>query len=216
MLDRAQRAGLDRVVVAADDPRIERVVLETGGVCVSPPGLFASGTDRIAAALPLIAEPDDDPADIIVNVQGDEPFIEPELIAGVAGVLRGDSSILMATAATAAGPGDRDNPNVVKTVLDAAGTALYFSRSAIPGRGGAEDTLRHIGIYAYRRDLVNRFVAWPAGRLEKIEGLEQLRALENGVRIRVIVRPTGSVGIDTPEDLERARNRWNAGSDSLQ
>ncbi|HEX7880667.1 MAG TPA: 3-deoxy-manno-octulosonate cytidylyltransferase, partial [Candidatus Eisenbacteria bacterium] len=173
-----------------------------------------TGSDRIAAALRALPHPDDRDDDIVINVQGDEPFIEPELIRDLATVLENEPDTLMATVATKARPGDREDPATVTVALAHDDTALYFSRSALPGvgPGATEDaalavSLRHLGLYAYRRAFLHEFVAWPPGKLEVVESLEQLRAVERGVRIRVIVRPTESIGIDTPADLERARRR---------
>jgi 3-deoxy-manno-octulosonate cytidylyltransferase (CMP-KDO synthetase) len=212
VLEQAQKAGLDRVVVATDDRRIEAAILNAGGTAVMTAGEFQTGTDRVASALRSLTEPGDSPDDIIVNIQGDEPFIEPDLIAAVAGMLRENPRTVMATAATPAAPGERDDPNAVKVVLADTGRALYFSRAPIPAGGGYDPatepaTLRHIGLYAFRREFLERFVGWPPGRLETIEKLEQLRALERDVSIQVIVRSSDSFGIDTPEDLERARVR---------
>lgn len=213
VLDRSRRAGLDEVVVATDDARIEAAVRGAGGRVVMPAGDFRSGTDRAAAALDMLARPGDDPEDVIVNVQGDEPFIEPDLIAAVARALAVDSEAAVFTAATPATPAERGDPNAVKVVVAQDGTALYFSRAPIPaagpGHAGPREpaTLRHIGLYAYRRAFLAQFVAWPPGVLEQAEGLEQLRALERGAVIRVVVRPTETFGIDTPADLERARER---------
>lgn len=215
---RALAAGLDRVVVAVDDDRLAEVVVAAGGEAVHPAGDFHSGTDRIAAALEALEARGGQPPyaddDVVVNVQGDEPFIEPALVRAVAGALieeppaegqlAGAARAEMATVATPATLAEETDPNAVKVVLDAGGYALYFSRSRIPARG---PVLRHLGLYAYRRGFLRRFVAWPPGALEVQESLEQLRALERGARIRVLIRATASVGIDTPEDLARARAR---------
>lgn len=208
VVQRARDAGLDRVVVAVDDERLAVIVRAAGGLAVQPAGDFHSGTDRIAAALEeLEHHPGEAPYaedDVVVNVQGDEPFLEPDLIRAVAEALPPGGSADMATVATPAGAAEESDPNAVKVVLDGQGYALYFSRSRIPARG---PVLRHLGLYAYRRGFLRRFVAWPPGALERAESLEQLRALEQGARIRVLVRSTASIGIDTPADLERARGR---------
>ena len=213
--ERAGQAGADRVLVATDDERIAEVVRSAGGVAVLTPSDLPSGTDRIAAALVAVRSPDDDPRDVVVNVQGDEPFVEPELIARVARALADDPAADMATAAVAAEPSEFDDPSAVKVVLAADGTALYFSRAAIPAAGpgsvGTPERLRHVGLYAYRREFLERFVGWPPGRLEQAERLEQLRALEQGARILVIRTGSRSIGVDTPADLERARQRLAAG-----
>jgi 3-deoxy-manno-octulosonate cytidylyltransferase (CMP-KDO synthetase) len=216
----ALAANVGRVVVATDDERIGTAARAAGAEPVMTPAECRTGSDRIAAALRAMPHPDDRDDDIIINVQGDEPFIEPELIRDLADVLRNEPDTVMATVATPARPGDREDPATVTVVLGHDDTALYFSRSAIPGVGpGATEaqaravSLRHLGLYAYRRAFLHAFVAWPPGRLEVVESLEQLRAVERGVRIRVIVRPTESIGIDTPADLERARRRL-AGTDT--
>lgn len=212
---RALEAGLERVVAAVDDERLAAVVRQAGGVAIQPPGEFRSGTDRIAAALDLLeaqsGERPLDEDDVVVNVQGDEPFVEPALIRAVAEALAPGEAADMSTVATPATAADEADPNTVKVVLDAAGCALYFSRSRVPARGAV---LRHLGLYGYRRGFLRRFVAWPPGTLEVAESLEQLRALERGARIRVLVRPTASVGIDTVEDLERARARLLGAADA--
>jgi 3-deoxy-manno-octulosonate cytidylyltransferase (CMP-KDO synthetase) len=201
--------------VATDDARIEAAVRSAGGEAVMTSAGCPTGTDRIAAALQLLESSAHEPRDVIVNIQGDEPFIEPGLIADVAAALVENPAWDMATAATPAGPGERNDPNAVKVVTGRDGRALYFSRAPIPGYGAGYDggnehaTLRHIGLYAYRRELLERFVTWPPGVLEKIESLEQLRALERGIAIQVIVRRSISFGIDTPEDLEKARALLN-------
>jgi 3-deoxy-manno-octulosonate cytidylyltransferase (CMP-KDO synthetase) len=218
VVERALRAGADRVVVATDDERIAAAVRGTGAEAVLTPSDLPSGTDRIAEALRAAPSPDDRPDDIVVNVQGDEPFVEPELIRDVAARLAGDAAADMATAATEATAEERGAASAVKVVLARDGSALYFSRAPIPadgpGGGAGAPTLRHLGLYAYRRAFLERFVSWPPGELERKEGLEQLRALENGARIVVLVRPTASIGVDTPADLERARRRLAGGERS--
>ncbi len=222
VVGRALLANVGQVIVATDDERIAAAAREAGAEPIMTPADCPTGSDRIAAALRAMAQPSyqpadqpaDRPDDIILNVQGDEPFIEPELIRDLAEVLQDDPSVQMATVATEARPGDREDPATVTVVLGDDGSALYFSRSALPGVGPMSSeagalalSLRHLGLYAYRRAFLEEFVTWPPGRLEKMESLEQLRAVERGVRIRVIVRPTESMGIDTPADLERARRR---------
>jgi len=210
----ALAANVGRVIVATDDERIAVAARVAGAEPVMTPADCRTGSDRIAAALVAAPSPEDRDDDIIINVQGDEPFIEPELIRDLAGVLAREPETQMATVATTARPGDREEAATVTVVLAQDETALYFSRSALPGVGpGATEeaalaiSLRHLGLYAYRRSFLHQFVGWPPGKLEVVESLEQLRAVERGVRIRVIVRPTESIGIDTPADLERARRR---------
>lgn len=166
----------------------------------------ASGTDRIAEA--AAAEPD---CTHIINIQGDEPLIEPGLIDELVAGMAGDPRIEMITAAVKADPADSelDNPNVVKTVLSKDGDALYFSRSLIPHQN-IEDPpapcYRHKGIYGYTREFLLKFVRWEPSPLELAERLEQLRALENGARIRVVTTTDNSFGVDTPEQALQAEH----------
>jgi 3-deoxy-manno-octulosonate cytidylyltransferase (CMP-KDO synthetase) len=198
-----QARSLSTVLVATDDERIACVVREAGGRAELTAQTHQSGTDRIAEIARRI------PADIYLNVQGDLPFIAPDDLDALAAPMRADSSIAMATLATPiVDPAEWCNPNVVKVVCDARGDALYFSRSPIPfwrdHDGVPGDALRHIGVYGYRRDFLLEFASWPPGRLEVIEKLEQLRAMEQGYRIRVVRSVAPSLEIDTPEDLARA------------
>ena len=203
---RAAEADLvDAVVVATDDRRILEAVEAFGGIARMTSSAHRTGTDRVAE----IAA--DLPADIIVNVQGDEPLIDPAMISSVVQPFREDASVQMTTARRAlTDPEDLLNPHVVKVVADARGDALYFSRSAIPNGAGAA-SLRagvafvHVGLYAFRREFLLRFAALPQTPLEVAESLEQLRALEHGFRIRTVVTEHHSIGVDTPDDLERAR-----------
>jgi 3-deoxy-manno-octulosonate cytidylyltransferase (CMP-KDO synthetase) len=196
--------SLSRVVVATDDERIAAPVREAGGEAIMTSPAHASGTDRIAEVATLL------PADIYVNVQGDLPFIEPDDLDALISPMRTDSAIAMATLATPIIDGHEwNNPNVVKVVCDADANALYFSRSPIPHlRDGAmpREALRHIGVYAYRRDFLMKFAALPMGTLERIEKLEQLRALEHGYKIRVVASVKPSLEVDTADDLARARD----------
>ncbi len=156
-----------------------------------------SGSDRLAEAVQSFPN-----ATHVVNVQGDEPLIDPALVDSLAQSLLADSGLAMATAACPiADENDFHNPNVVKVVLARNGDALYFSRSPLPyPRNTPEQpALRHLGIYAYRRDFLENYVRWEPTPLEKAESLEQLRALENGARIRVILTEHDGVGVDTPE-----------------
>ena len=210
---RAVRArGVDAVVVATDDERIAQAVRKFGGIARLTDPNHRTGTDRIAEAARDLS------CDIVVNVQGDEPLIEPDMITQVIEPLA-DDRVRMTTARTAITDlADHENPNVVKVVVDARGDALYFSRAPIPhvrdGRadpaagGGAAPPgrpFKHIGIYGYRRNFLLEFAALPRTPLEIAESLEQLRALEHGIRIRTLDTPYDSIGVDTPEDLERVR-----------
>jgi 3-deoxy-manno-octulosonate cytidylyltransferase (CMP-KDO synthetase) len=196
---RAAEADLiDAVVVATDDRRILDAVEAFGGIARLTSGAHRTGTDRVAE----IAA--DLPADIIVNVQGDEPLIDPKMISSVVQPFREDASVQMTTARRAlTDPEDLLNPHVVKVVTDGRGDALYFSRSPIPNGAGA--AFVHVGLYAFRREFLLRFAALPQTPLEVAESLEQLRALEHGFRIRTVVTEHHSIGVDTPDDLERAR-----------
>jgi 3-deoxy-manno-octulosonate cytidylyltransferase (CMP-KDO synthetase) len=215
----ATRSGARRVVVAADDARVMAACERHGVECVLTRVDHASGSDRLAEACTLLGL---DGSDIVVNVQGDEPLIDPALIRQCADLLETDGQAVVATAAHAiADPADFVNPNVVKVVLDAKFRALYFSRSPLPwwrdasapGRpalpmAGAQDVgaLRHIGLYAYRAGYLRTFPTLAMAPLERLESLEQLRVLWHGERIVVHVAahaPPG--GVDTPEDLARVR-----------
>jgi 3-deoxy-manno-octulosonate cytidylyltransferase (CMP-KDO synthetase) len=190
--------SLDRVVVATDDRRIADAVRGFGGEVAMTGEAHRSGTDRIAEVARKLRG-----LGWVVNIQGDEPLVEPALIDRLVREIRRTGEE-MATAATAFEPGDSpENPNAVKVVCRLDGTALYFSRSRIPFRrdeGSEPEMLRHIGIYAYRRDFLLRYVRWGVSRLEASEQLEQLRALEHGASIRVIRSGPCAPGVDTPED----------------
>jgi len=200
---RAERArNVEEVIVATDDERIVRAVAGFGGTCVLTDPGHRSGSDRLGE---IAAQRTDR---VIVNLQGDEPLMDPSVIEGVIGPHLGKDPPDIATAARPLGSlEDFHDPGIVKVVVDAKGNALYFSRSPIPSgwAPGSGEALGHIGIYAFSRKALLRFVALPRGDLEKLEDLEQLRALENGMRIAV-VRVDGfeGVGIDRPEDIERA------------
>jgi 3-deoxy-manno-octulosonate cytidylyltransferase (CMP-KDO synthetase) len=195
--------SLSRVVVATDDERIAAPVRAAGGEAIMTSVAHRSGTDRIAEVAGLID------ADLYVNVQGDLPFIEPADLDALVAPMHSDQAIAMATLATPIIDGHEwNNPSVVKVVCDAEGNALYFSRSPIPHQrdgGMPREALRHIGVYAYRRDFLMKFAALPEGVLERIEKLEQLRALEHGYRITVVASVKPSMEVDTEADLMRAR-----------
>ena len=159
-----------------------------------------TGTDRLAEVAEAYPE-----VDLIINVQGDEPLIEPALIDELAGQFEFDEGLQMATVKTEIKEeAEQKNPNNVKVVCDKAGYALYFSRSLMPyPRKGGCPVYKHIGIYAYRRDFLLKYAKMEPTPLEKAESLEQLRALENGFRIKVVETKASFVGVDTPEDLER-------------
>ncbi len=211
--ERAQEADADEIVVATDDERIFQAVSDLGFKAVMTRADHQSGTERIAEVARLCGWADDE---IIVNLQGDEPLIPPAYIREAAEVLAGQQQAGIATlAARINEPEEIFNPNAVKVVLNHAGYALYFSRAPIPwdrdtftGSNGAPSGklpyLRHIGMYAYTVDFLNRYCLWDASVLESVESLEQLRILWHGEAIRVeIVDKTPAAGVDTPEDLLR-------------
>jgi 3-deoxy-manno-octulosonate cytidylyltransferase (CMP-KDO synthetase) len=201
---RSSRArSLNRLLIATDDERIQKTALAFGAESVMTVKTHRSGTDRIAEAI------QDIPADIVVNVQGDEPLIDFQSIDHVVALLQEDSAADMATLKTPISSiEDLGNPNVVKVVTDEKGYALYFSRAPIPYVRRKEDLAehyRHVGLYAYRRDFLMQFTKWSPSSLEMLEDLEQLRALEHGARIKVGLTETHVFGVDTPQDLERIR-----------
>jgi 3-deoxy-manno-octulosonate cytidylyltransferase (CMP-KDO synthetase) len=203
--ERARASGALSVTVATDDERIFKAVGQAGHRALMTRASHPSGTDRIAeaaSALGLAAQ------DVVVNVQGDEPLIDPGLIRDVAAMLERNPQASMSTACHPIhDEASLSNPNVVKVVLDAAGYALYFSRSRIPFPREAGGTCyRHAGIYGYRSEFLQRFASLPVSPIEKTEALEQLRALWHGYRIAVAVSAAEiPPGVDTPQDLEAVR-----------
>lgn len=218
--ERALEAGASEVVVATDDERIGEAIAGLGVKAVMTRSDHNSGTERIAEVADILAWAD---SELIVNVQGDEPLMRPELIRRLAKVLAVQGEAEVATlAAPIAERAEVFNPNAVKVVLDRNGHALYFSRAPIPwyrdSFAAADDGLpegfvylRHIGIYAYTAGFLRRYVRWPASRLESIESLEQLRILWSGERIRVLpVERAPEAGVDTEADLHRVKNLLTA------
>ena len=194
--------AVDRIIIATDDMRIAEAAFGFGAEVALTSPRYPSGTDRIAAVAKNLAG-----HGIVVNVQGDEPFIDPRLVGRLIAALRKDRSADMATAACPLEPSEIENPNCVKVVADLAGNALYFSRSIVPAdRDGNVHParFRHLGIYAYRRKFLLEFVKWKQTPLEKCEKLEQLRALEHGATIRVLTTRASGPGVDTPADAARA------------
>ncbi len=190
----------EEVIVATDDQKVADVVKSFGGEVVMTSSEHPSGTDRLAEV--ALNYPD---VDVIVNVQGDEPMITPQVIDALAEAFIKDEKLTMATLKTLMDPEEYDNPNVVKVVTDLHDYALYFSRSLLPyPRKKTEDfkAYKHIGIYAYRRDFLLQYAALEPTCLEQIESLEQLRVLENGFKIKVLNTDFHGIGIDTQEDLE--------------
>lgn len=193
-----------RTIVATDDERIASAVRGFGGEAQMTSPDCASGTDRVAEAARGLSE------EIILNLQGDEPMMDPSVIDAVAGPLLADPTVMMATAAIVQeNPEEFVRPSVVKVVVDNRGDALYFSRAPIPHfrDTGCGRYRKHLGIYGYRRDFLLRLSALPPSPLEEAECLEQLRVLQSGGKIRVVDVTFDSVGVDTPEDLQAVETR---------
>jgi 3-deoxy-manno-octulosonate cytidylyltransferase (CMP-KDO synthetase) len=210
VMERARKAKtLDRVLVATDDVRIVRAVEAAGGQAVLTDPALPSGTDRVWAAVK-----DLDVA-VVLNVQGDEPMMDAENIDRVAGFLFAHPEFPMATVALAIhDPAEIANPNNVKVVRGDDGRALYFSRSPIPFRRRPEPslpTLKHLGLYGYRKDALRRWTALPPHPLERAESLEQLRALAAGMAMAVLDAASDSIGVDTREDAERVEELLRKG-----
>jgi 3-deoxy-manno-octulosonate cytidylyltransferase (CMP-KDO synthetase) len=203
---------VSRVIVATDDLRIATTVSGFGGQVRLTRGDHRSGTDRLAEVAATID------CDLVVNVQGDEPLLDPRAILEVVGPFT-DPSISMTTLYRRIdNPSEFTNPNIVKVVLDRAGYALYFSRAPIPHardpRGGWPPLYRHIGLYAYRRSALLVLASLEPTPLERSEGLEQLRALEHGIRIKTVETAYDSISVDTPEELEQVRRLLTAPTSS--
>jgi len=200
--EQARRAKrLSDLIVACDDPRVEDCVKRFGGKTVLTRRDHPNGSSRVAEIAGR--EP---AADILINIQGDEPMIHPAAIDQIVEAFEKDAAIDVATLAVPREDRrDYENPNVVKVVCDEKGDALYFSRASIPHYrnqpSGPAAYLKHLGIYGYRRDFLLQFVGWKAGTLEECEKLEQLRILERGFSIRVLETPYDSFSVDTQEDL---------------
>jgi 3-deoxy-manno-octulosonate cytidylyltransferase (CMP-KDO synthetase) len=206
-----QARRVERVIVATDDRRIESAVKSFGGEVILTRNDHASGTDRVAEAVARV------PAEVVVNLQGDEPLIEPDALDFAAELLARHQNAAMATLATPLRTLEQyHNPHCVKVVVGDLGQAIYFSRAPIPFvRDGAADLGReplqffqHIGLYAYRREFLLRLAQTPPSALEQLERLEQLRVLSLGQRIQVGVIPHAAAGVDTPEDYERFVQAW--------
>jgi 3-deoxy-manno-octulosonate cytidylyltransferase (CMP-KDO synthetase) len=217
VIERCRQArSLAEVIVATDDLRIAEVAGRFCRVEMTRPD-HPSGSDRIAEVAARLD------CDAVVNVQGDEPLMDPAVVDAVAAALK---ECEMSTAATQVRePGEFDNPNVVKVVVSAAGRALYFSRRTIPylreaaalpaaEQMGAFPFLKHLGIYGYRRGTLLRLVGFPVSPLEEAEKLEQLRALENGIQIAVVNVDYNSIGVDMPEDVGRVEHLLSRGSNT--
>lgn len=210
VVERAKTVSLlSRVVVATDDQRIADCVAGFGGEYVITRDDHVSGSDRLAEAAELL---DISEHDVVVNIQGDQPLFNAEVIEQVAGPLLHDPSLPMATLIyKIIRPEEIDDPNHVKTVFDHENNALYFSRSPVPFQRNPEEGIvptyyKHLGFYAYRKGFLLTFVALPEGEWERFEKLEQLRALEYGYRIKVVLTEHDSIEVDTAEDLKRVED----------
>jgi 3-deoxy-manno-octulosonate cytidylyltransferase (CMP-KDO synthetase) len=192
--------GVEKVIVATDDERIMDVVTADGHLAEMTSKRHRTGSARVAE----VAERHS--CSIVLNVQGDEPLLPSAAVERLVAVMRADHKLLMATlATTGSGVAEMKRPDVVKVAVDREGYAMYFSRSPVPH--GTDKFLHHIGIYAFRRKFLLGYDALPKGPFEKAEGLEQLRALENGFRIRVMPCRARSYGVDRPEDIKRVEKR---------
>jgi len=193
-----------RVCLATDDERIMEAARKFGGEAVLTSEHQRSGTDRVAEAADLLGLDDHE---LVVNIQGDQPLFGPIQIDQVLEPLAEDPDLPMSTLIyRITNPAEIDDPNIVKTVFDRAGRALYFSRATIPhlrDSSGTVDYYKHHGIYAYRRHFLRTFSQWPTSTLEEIEKLEQLRALEHGAAIRIVISDLDSLEVDTPADARK-------------
>jgi 3-deoxy-manno-octulosonate cytidylyltransferase (CMP-KDO synthetase) len=215
VFEQAQKSSLKHIVVATDDARIFEHVVAFGGKAVMTSPQHASGTDRCREALDLQWEN----FDYVINIQGDEPFIAPAQIDLLSSLL--DGSVELATLMKSIdNEYDLFNPNVVKIITTAQGNAIYFSRAAIPFQRSHPPSewhthhsyFKHIGMYAYRSDTLHAISRLPISSLEKSESLEQLRWIENGFRIKVATTQQETIGVDTPEDLQKAETYLRANS----
>jgi 3-deoxy-manno-octulosonate cytidylyltransferase (CMP-KDO synthetase) len=200
-----ERAGAsmlqDEVLIATDDDRVRDAALSFGAAVVMTSPDCASGTDRVYEAVRGRG------ADIIVNLQGDEPLIRGDMIDALFSVFEKESLDMATLCVPLSDKSELESPHTVKVVLDERGFALYFSRSPIPffQKPSGVPIYKHVGIYGFSRPFLDKFVSLPKGKLEETESLEQLRALEAGYRIKVLVTDYNGISVDTPEDLERAR-----------
>ena len=205
--DNTLATGLfDDVMVATDNPIIFQEITSNGGHAVMSIKEHESGSDRIAEAV------QDLDVDIIINIQGDEPFVNRQTIADLVAVFDDHTVSVGSLMHKLIDPDMVANPNVVKVITDKRGDALYFSRSPIPFNRSADPAtsfFRHMGIYGYRKSALMQFIQWPISALEYAEKLEQLRYLENGVKIRMVETSVETIGIDTPDDLTRAQQYLN-------
>ena len=198
---------LDEILIACDHEEVYKVAKEFGANVVMTRSDHPSGSDRIAEAIENLN------VGIVVNIQGDEPFIDSRTIDNLVLLLKKDSDCLMGTVIKEIiDEADFLNPNIVKCVTDCNGYALFFSRASIPyPRNVGSKRYKHLGLYSYRKDFLMKFKHWPKGVLESTEELEQLRVLEKGYRIKTVITTSESIAVDTPEDLEKAE-QWYAQS----
>jgi len=215
VVERANRVSmLSRVVVATDNKKIADCVASFGGEYVLTRDDHVSGSDRLAEAAELLSISEHD---VVVNIQGDQPLFPAEVVEQVAGPLLEDPALPMSTLIYKIVRSEEiDDPNHVKTVFDRDNYALYFSRSSIPFQRNPEEVesptyYKHLGFYAYRKGFLLTFVALPEGEWERFEKLEQLRALEYGYKIKVVLTEHDSIEVDTPEDLRRVEEYINSG-----
>jgi 3-deoxy-manno-octulosonate cytidylyltransferase (CMP-KDO synthetase) len=197
--------NLDSVIIATEDMRIAEAAFDWGAEVALTSPRHQSGTDRVAEVARNAKQ-----FAFVIDIQGDEPLIAPSLIDRLIEKLRSDRKIDIVTAAHPfENPGDAFSPHQVKAIVDARGRALYFSRAAVPFPRNPANIkyLRHQGIYGFRRDALLQFVKWKRGPLERAESLEQLRALENGVNVHVLLTKHGSRGVDTPADAEALQQK---------
>lgn len=207
VLEQAAKANVGKVVVAAGDAEIVQAVEAHGGMAVLTDASLPSGSDRIWQACQLLMQAGATEPDVIINVQGDEPLLPPELISRCAGVFQRLPGVDVVTYGHLIhDAAELADPAKVKIATTANGRALYFSRSAIPH--GAMPAIRHIGFYGYRYAALQRFVAAPPSPLELQEKLEQLRGLELGLHYHVEITDAAPIGVDTPEHLEQVRSLW--------
>lgn len=208
VFDNAKKTGLfNDVFVVTDSDIIYKEITKNGGKAIMSKQEHESGSDRIAEA---IAEMN---IDVIVNIQGDEPFIQKEPLEKLVGLFK-DPSVQVGSLMRKISKEEAGNPNNVKVVADKSGDAFYFSRSIIPFQRDAgmnAEYFLHIGVYAYKKEALMNFTKWPQSLLEKTEKLEQLRYLENGIKIRMAETDYNNIAIDTPEDLERAKKILSPG-----
>ena len=201
--ENAVESGIfNQVLVVTDSEVIFKEIKSLGGFVKMSVGEHASGSDRIAEAIVDLG------VDVVVNIQGDEPFIKKEPLADLLGCFKDESVCVASLMKKIRDDEDVNNPNMVKVVCNKANEALYFSRSAIPFKRNTQTKLpyfKHIGVYAFKKKTLLEFTRWPQGELEQTEMLEQLRYLENGVSIKMVETSFSSIGIDTLEDYEKAK-----------